>query len=177
LSTPLTGPPGKPLGGTITNERTYDLPADRDTVWKLINEVGSYRSWWTWLRIFEAQGMLVGDDWRCEVQPPLPYPVRFRLIIDEVSAPSFVRAHIEGDVIGTATLDLKQGEPGHCTVVLASALAPGNATLRLVSRLAAPVARFGHDWVLDSGARQFIARGIGPIADGTANGTPDGTIA
>jgi len=31
-----------------------------------------------------------------------------------------------------------------------------------VSRLAKPVARFGHDWVLDSGARQFIARAITP---------------
>jgi hypothetical protein len=41
-------------------------------------------------------------------------------------------------------------------------LAPGNLTLRLMSRVAAPIARFGHDWVLDSGARQFIARAVTP---------------
>ena len=41
--------------------------------------------------------------------------------------------------------------------------APGNTALRLVSRFAAPIARFGHDWVLDSGARQFIARAVEPL--------------
>ena len=41
--------------------------------------------------------------------------------------------------------------------------APGTTALRLVSRFAGPVARFGHDWVLDSGARQFIARAVAPV--------------
>ena len=45
----------------------------------------------------------------------------------------------------------------------------GNTALRLVSRFAGPVARFGHDWVLDSGARQFIARAVEPlVSDQTA---------
>jgi hypothetical protein len=47
---------------------------------------------------------------------------------------------------------------------LHSSLAPGNAALRLVSRFAAPIARFGHDWVLDTGARQFISRAVVPVA-------------
>jgi hypothetical protein len=33
--------------------------------------------------------------------------------------------------------------------------------LRAISRLARPVAAFGHDWVLDTGFRQFSARAIG----------------
>ena len=49
-----------------------------------------------------------------------------------------------------------------CRATLSSTLAPGNRLLRMMSRLAAPMARFGHDWVLDSGARQFIARAITP---------------
>ena len=52
-----------------------------------IADVGAYQSWWSWLRIFDGQGLTAGDEWRCEVQPPLPYPVRFRVLIDQVAAP------------------------------------------------------------------------------------------
>ena len=34
-------------------------------------------------------------------------------------------------------------------------LSPTNGMLKTVARLARPVAQFGHDWVLDTGARQF----------------------
>ena len=39
-------------------------------------------------------------------------------------------------------------------------LAPGNGALRVMSRFAGPLARVAHDWVLDTGARQFISRAI-----------------
>jgi hypothetical protein len=162
LSEPLGEPsPAATLPGAITTDRRYELPVGREVIWELINDVSAYQRWWSWLRIFDAAGLAAGEEWRCEVQPPLPYPVRFRVIIDHLEAPGLVRAHVEGDVLGTATLTLEESPDG-CTACLASSLAPGNATLRLVSRLAAPVARFGHDWVLDSGARQFVARAVTP---------------
>jgi hypothetical protein len=150
------------LPGSIATEHRYELPVDRPTIWALISDVDAYQGWWPWLRHFEAGGLAAGEEWRCEVQPPLPYAVRFRVLIDQVEAPLEVRARIEGDVIGTATLTLEE-HPGGCVARLVSVLAPGNKTLRLVSRLASPVARFGHDWVLDSGARQFIARAVTPL--------------
>ncbi|HWE68293.1 MAG TPA: SRPBCC family protein [Acidimicrobiales bacterium] len=159
------GPGAAKLPGSITTERRYELPLGPEAVWALIADVGAYQSWWSWLRIFDGQGLTAGDEWRCEVQPPLPYPVRFRVLIDQVAAPTTVHARVEGDVVGTAVLTLEETEAG-CTACLTSSLAPGNATLRLVSRLAAPIARFGHDWVLDSGARQFVARAVTPtLAD------------
>jgi hypothetical protein len=145
-------------------------------VWSLINGVEQYRSWWPWLKQFEAGGLSVGDEWRCTVQPPVPYLVRFRVVIDHVEPPSLVRAKILGDVVGEATLTLESagvgaldgnsgaGAPGGCIALLQSTLAPGNTALAVVSRFAAPVARFGHDWVLDSAARQFITRAIEPAA-------------
>jgi hypothetical protein len=150
--------------GAISTEHRYAIPIDAATAWTLISDVTNYRTWWKWLRQFEAQGLTAGEEWRCEVQPPLPYPVRFRVSIEEVEAPRWVRAIVKGDVVGTATLLIEDDPdvaPG-CVAILTSSLAPGNTTLRLVSRLAAPVARFGHDWVLDSGARQFIARAVPP---------------
>ena len=73
-----------------------------------------------------------------------------------------MRATVSGDVVGRAVLTLHDTERG-CTATLESSLAPGNTALRLVSRFAGPIARFGHDWVLDSGARQFIARAVEPL--------------
>jgi uncharacterized protein YndB with AHSA1/START domain len=145
------------LAGTISTVRGYDLPIGRDEVWEQISAVDNYRSWWPWLRRFEADGLIAGSEWRCEVQPPLPYIVRFGVAIEKVEAPTLVHARVLGDVVGDATLELEETDDG-CRAVLRSALAPGNAALRLVSRFTAPLARFGHDWVLDSGARQFIAR-------------------
>jgi hypothetical protein len=132
-----------------------------DTVWSLINSVDRYRSWWPWLRQFEGGGLCVGDEWRCTVQPPVPYLVRFRVVIDHVEPPSLVQAQVLGDVVGGATLTLEPATDG-CVAVLQSSLAPGNTALAVVSRFAAPLARFGHDWVLDSAARQFIAKAIEP---------------
>jgi uncharacterized protein YndB with AHSA1/START domain len=152
------------LPDSITTIHRYDLLLPRQDVWTLISEVSRYRSWWPWLRVFDGAGLVEGDEWRCEVQPPVPYAVRFRVAIEHVEAPVEVRARVSGDVAGRATLSLRDGNAG-CSATLASSLAPGTKALRLVSRFAGPVARFGHDWVLDSGARQFVARAVGPFVD------------
>ena len=125
--------------------------------------MSQYRDWWPWLRVFDAAALAEGEEWRCEVQPPVPYPVRFRVAIEHVEAPGLVRATVSGDVVGDATLTLDMEADVGCTATLESSLAPGNTALRLVSRFAGPIARFGHDWVLDSGARQFIARAVEPL--------------
>jgi uncharacterized protein YndB with AHSA1/START domain len=154
---------GDEIAGTIATVHRYDLPASRQEVWNLISDVSRYREWWPWLRVFDAAALAPGEEWRCEVQPPAPYLVRFRVVIREVDAAVSVRADVLGDVVGRATLHLADDGTG-CTATLDSALAPGNAALRLVSRFGGPIARFGHDWVLNSGARQFISRAAQPGA-------------
>jgi uncharacterized protein YndB with AHSA1/START domain len=179
---------GRKIRGAITTVHRYELPLPRETVWSLMSQVERYQSWWPWLRQFEGGGLSVGDEWRCMVQPPVPYLVRFRVVIEDVEAPSFVRARVLGDVVGDATLTLETAEEAEagvearvgqngdagaagsvgsvgavgCVAALHSSLAPGNTALAIVSRFAAPIARFGHDWVLDSAARQFIARAVEP---------------
>jgi hypothetical protein len=159
----------RPVPGAITTLHRYELPLEPETVWSLIKGVDRFRSWWPWLRQFDAGGLAVGDEWRCTVQPPVPYLVRFRVVIEHVEPPALVRARVLGDVVGDATLTLEPVVPhmngngaAGCVALLHSSLAPGNTALAVVSRFAAPVARFGHDWVLDSAARQFIARAIEP---------------
>jgi len=150
------------VSGAITTVHQYELPLPREEVWSLISEVSEYRTWWPWLRVFDAVALASDQEWRCEVQPPMPYLVRFRVAIEDVEPAVSVRAKVGGDVVGVASLTLSDTDIG-CTATLDSSLAPGNRALRLVSRFAGPVARFGHDWVLDSGARQFIARAVEPL--------------
>jgi uncharacterized protein YndB with AHSA1/START domain len=154
--------PGRDIPGTIATVHQYELPLPRAAVWNLISEVSRYRSWWPWLRAFDATALASGEEWRCEVQPPVPYLVRFRVAIEDVEPAVLVRAKVGGDIVGVATLTFSDTDAG-CTATLDSSLAPGNRALRLVSRFAGPVARFGHDWVLDSGARQFITRAVEPL--------------
>ena len=82
--------------GAITTVHQYDLPLPREEVWRLISEVSHYRDWWPWLRVFDGAALAKGEEWRCEVQPPVPYPVRFRVVIEHVEAPGLVCASVTG---------------------------------------------------------------------------------
>lgn len=146
----------------IHSDRRWTFDVGSAALWDAIAVVEDYRRWWPWLRGFEANGLVAGDTWSCVVQPPLPYTIRFRVSIDEVEPQRLVSASVDGDVTGSARLEIGERDDG-CDARLVSALSPGNGALRLVARFASPIARFGHDWVLDSGAHQFVARAV----DGT----------
>ncbi len=142
-------------GVRIASDRCWVFPAGRRQVWAAMADTGRYREWWPWLVAFEAPGLARGARWDCTVQPPVPYRLRFALDLTAVDPGESVAAEVSGDVVGTAGLTLADGPAGTTEVRLSSSLAPGNRALRVVAALALPLARFGHDWVLDTGARQF----------------------
>jgi len=78
----------------------------------------------------------------------------FEVTLVEVVDREMVSAHIAGDIVGRAQLTAADDGAG-CQLRLVSELSAERRVLRLVTRFAPPVARFGHDWVLDSGIRQF----------------------
>lgn len=141
----------------VRSDRCYRFDVDRDTLWSTIETVDDYRGWWPWLRRFDANGLVQGDVWTCIVQPPLPYSLRFTIALDHVVRGHVADASLDGDIRGRARLELADSEGG-CEARLVSALVPANGFLRTVAALAHPIAQFGHDWVLDTGARQFNAR-------------------
>jgi len=143
----------------IRSERRWGFDVGPATLWDAIAGVEDYRQWWPWLRRFEAKGLVTGDTWDCVVQPPLPYSIRFRVAIDEIEPERLVAATVSGDVTGHARLEIDERDVG-CEARLVSSLTPGSGSLRLVAMLARPIARFGHDWVLDTGAHQFVARAV-----------------
>ncbi len=147
-------------GVLVRSDRRHRFPVEPDVLWAAMARVDRYPEWWPWLRRFEGRHLAVGDVWTCTVQPPLPWTLRFQIEIDEVVPATLVTAVVSGDVRGTARVELAaleraDGHPASCEARLVSELAPGNSVLRSVARLARPLVRFGHDWVLDTGARQF----------------------
>ena len=140
----------------LTSDRRYHVPATPQVVWTRLAATDEYRQWWPWLREFEAIGLHAGDEWQCRVRPPLPYTVRFTIVLDEVDEPRTIEARIDGDIVGTARVTLSERDDG-CEIRLTSTLSPRGRAVRIMADLARPVARRGHDWVLDTGARQFAA--------------------
>lgn len=143
----------------IRSDRRHSFSVPPDELWDAMLRVDAYREWWPWLRSFDAAALAPGEVWSAVVQPPLPYRLRFEIRLEEVEAPRVASAEVSGDIEGTARLEI---EPtGHGSELhLVSALAPTNAVLRAVAQLAQPMVRFGHDWVLDSGLRQFRDRAL-----------------
>ena len=146
----------EPVLMRIASDRRYEFALAPTDLWDLATQVDQYQAWWPWLARLDGARFEVGSEWTCSVRPPLPYAVRFTLTLEEVTAPSLAVAAIGGDILGSARLEVRE-VPGGSEARLVSDLAPRHGLLQAVARLAMPVARFGHDWVLDRGAHQFGA--------------------
>lgn len=122
----------------ISSDRRFHFDDGRATVWAAVTRTDRYRQWWPWLHEFDGSEFDVGARWRCVVKPPLPYTLHFDVVLTEVVDGDVVRARIEGDITGWATLTGIDVEAG-CELRLTSELCPANPALRLVTRLARPV--------------------------------------
>lgn len=156
----------------IRSERRATFAQPPAVVWAALTDVDAYRRWWPWLSDLDADQFEVGATWRCHVRPPLPYSLRFTLTLEEVESPRFAVATIAGDIEGHASVDLTDSSEGSggTDLRLVSILRSSTRSLRLLADLGPPIVRFGHDWVLDSGLRQFRQRALGSDDDGLSAG-------
>ncbi len=144
----------------IHSDHSHRVPATSAEVWDAISRTDDYRRWWPWLRRLDADGLRSGAVWHCTVQPPLPYTLRFDIALDDVDDRDHrVEASVSGEIVGSAALRLRPSDDG-CEIELSSVLRPASRTLQVVSRLAPWMARFGHDWVIDTGLKQFRRRAL-----------------
>lgn len=138
----------------VRSDRRYRFAVPPEVLWSALSRTDDYRRWWPWLRRLEGADFAEGARWRCEVQPPLPYSLRFELELEEVVPPRFVTATVTGDLRGHAAIDVRATVEGS-ELRLVSTLGPDSAVLRTIALVAHPLVRFGHDWVIDTGLRQF----------------------
>jgi uncharacterized protein YndB with AHSA1/START domain len=145
----------------LDSDHRYRFSVPPEALWSALANTAGYRTWWPWLSAFEANGLVAGDVWRCSVRPPLPYTLRFAIHLDEVVPTELIAARVAGDIAGTARIDVAPTGEG-CDVRLTSSLAPSSRAFGLLAKLARPIVRRGHDWVLDTGASQFASRAVEP---------------
>jgi hypothetical protein len=141
----------------LHSDRRYRFPFSDAQLWERIDDVPSYPTWWPWLREFDGRRLVRGEVWHCTVQPPLPYRVRLAIRLDDVMPPRSVTATITGEIVGRATLTISPAEDG-CAARLQADLGPDKQALRALAVALRPLVRYGHNWVLDTGARQFAHR-------------------
>jgi hypothetical protein len=146
-------------GIELGRDRSYWFPMLPDALWLALADTGNYRSWWPSLTDLDADRLITGTVWRCTIRPPLPFALRFAIHLDDVVRPTLVTAHISGDIAGTARLAVAPHGNG-CDVQLTSTLAPSNPTLEMIETLARPIIRQAYNWMLDTGARQFLRNAI-----------------
>ncbi len=138
----------------IVSEHEYRFATSRGDVWAALTRVDRYCEWWPWLRGFDGSAFAAGEQWRCAVRPPLPYTLRFTIELTNVVVGEHVDARLDGDIAGAAELALRETNGG-CVLRLAADLTAVRGVAGFVDRVLPPLARWGHDWVLDNGARQF----------------------
>lgn len=143
----------------IHSDRRHRFSVSPAELWSAIAQVDAYRQWWPWLRQLDAASLEAGQVWRAIVQPPLPYRLRFDIHLADVRAPHHASANVTGDIEGRARLEIAS-TPDGSELHVVSELAPTSSVLRAVARVASPIVHYGHEWVLDTGLRQFRDRAL-----------------
>jgi hypothetical protein len=144
----------------LRSDRHYSFDLAPHELWTRMSDVPTYPVWWPWLREFDGTRLAAGEVWNCSVQPPLPYRVRFAVHLDAVREHESVMATVSGEIVGSASLTIAPAAGGS-TARLVADLGPDRHALRALSVALRPLVRFGHNWVLDTGAKQFNQRSIG----------------
>jgi hypothetical protein len=140
----------------VRSDRRYRFNASRRDLWTALTRVDQYQAWWPWLRGFDGRAFADGEQWQCLVKPQLPYTLEFVIALDSVTDARHAHAQLTGDIRGWAELNLADDGSGS-QIRLQSDLTARSGPARWVDSLMPPLARRGHDWVLDNGIRQFRA--------------------
>jgi hypothetical protein len=142
-------------------DRTWDLPATPSRLWEVLQGTGEYPRWWPWLREFETDGsgLVEGSVARCSVRAPIPYTLDFTVTIEHVEPGTSLDARVDGDLRGPARLEIGARAKG-ATARLVWTVELRAPMLRAASVVVRPVMEWGHDWIADSGVRQFRERAL-----------------
>jgi carbon monoxide dehydrogenase subunit G len=134
------------------------VPGD---LWDRMEEIDRFESWLPWLTQFQldGDGLKAGSVLHGVVTPPLPYRMRLDVELVRCVRPRAIDARVDGDLTGDAGLRL-HAEAGGTRVEVTWTVEMRQPAMRLASRMAHPVLRWGHDRVVEitvAGFRRRIA--------------------
>jgi hypothetical protein len=135
-------------------DRRWVFEVPPDELWRVLSRTDQFPTWWKWLRRFDSDGLVEGGESRCVIRGALPYSLSFAVRVVELQPPSLVRADVSGDLAGPARLEIEP-HPDGSTARLVWEVDLRSPILRPMVRVARPLMEWGHDWVVDTGIRQF----------------------
>jgi hypothetical protein len=128
---------------------------DPGSFWESLEDFDRFGRWWSWLQDFRiesapgAKGLVKGSILYGVVAPPVPYKMRVRVEITDAVRYHSINADVHGDLEGVAhmvTLPERDGTK----VQIGWKVEMMQAPMRVASRFAFPLLRFGHDRVVDA---------------------------
>ena len=134
----------------IDYRQRFFLSAPPAAVWEALSEPRRFESWWGWLGEFrvDGDGLVDGAVLSGLVSPPVPYRMRVSVRLERCVAPRRIDAVVNGDLEGTAWLELHPDGEGTSAEV-AWRIEMMQRPMRLAARVAGPLLRWGHDRVVD----------------------------
>ncbi len=144
-------------------DRRWSFSAPPDDLWRAFSDTKQLEDIWPWLRTFDSPGLVAGTVSRCVVRAPVPYAITIDIAIREAVAPRLVVASVSGDLEGPARLEVA-ARPGGSEARLCWELEVRAPFLRAASSVVWPVMEWAHNWVVDTGVRQFRRRALGEQA-------------
>jgi uncharacterized protein YndB with AHSA1/START domain len=139
-------------------DRTFLFDHRPAVVWAALSSPADYPRWWSWLRAIDADELAEGTTAHCLIRAPIPFSLRVDLNVERVVPERRIEVSAGGDLRGPATLELEAHADG------AAARLTWDLEPRRVPRFLAsgPLLRWGQDWVVDTGVRQFRRRALPP---------------
>jgi hypothetical protein len=89
------------------------------------------------------------------VVPPLPYRIRVDVELVACRRPAAIDAVVHGDLEGNASLRIRRCGLNGCTVEAKWSVEMMQTPMRITSRFAHPLLRWGHDRVVEITLRSF----------------------
>jgi uncharacterized protein YndB with AHSA1/START domain len=136
----------------VLTDRTDLLAVPPGRLWEVLEDVDGYPSFWPWLRSFDGRRLATGERWRGVIDVAGPLRLAVTITLTEVVAPRCVAARLDGDLSGTARIELADAG-----LHLTASLVPERRALRLLTRLARPLAQASHDRVIARAIAQLTA--------------------
>lgn len=146
-------------GPTMRYAATHRFAVTPERLWSEIEQFEHFESWWSWLERFSAEPARLrpGTVLTGVVHPPLPYRMGVRIDLCECVRPQRIRAHVRGDLLGTALLELLPIDTG-TEARVSWTLEMTQPAMRLAARVARPLLCWGHDRVVDATVNSFRRR-------------------
>ena len=137
---------------------TFDFALAPEPLWEAIERFDWFGSRSGWLQEFrvEGDGLSAGSVLSGVVAPPLPYRMRVRVEIKKSVRYKSIDADVHGDLEGTAFLRTVERDGG-TKVDMGWTVEMMQRPMRLASRFAYPLLRWGHDRVVE-----MTLRGLPP---------------